>query len=130
MKGHKITLYVQSVKTVTGMEEWVRWGYVGGAGLRGGYRLIPDYKVYSEAKYKRALPDDQKKVVEMVKEVGHKYGFEVEVIDVAMENVLDRLMQEEVKKIRVFPTLITDSGERIEGDISKEQIESLLAKAT
>lgn len=129
MKRHKVTLYVQSVKTVTGTEEWVRWGYAGGAGVRSGYRLIPDYKVYSEAKYKRVLSDDQKKVVEMVKEVAHKYGFDVEVIDVAMENVLDKFMQKEVKKIRVFPTLITDSGERIEGDISKEQIESLLAKA-
>jgi nitrogen regulatory protein PII-like uncharacterized protein len=127
MKKHKVTLYVRSAKTVIGTEDRSKWGYVGGAGVRGGYRIIPDYKVYSEAEYKHVLSEDQKNIVEIVQEIARKYGLEIRVIDVALENPLDRLLQEEVKKIRVFPTLITDTGERLEGQISKEQIETLLA---
>jgi len=119
VKGHRVTLYVKSVRTVVGTEEWGRWGFVGGAGARSGTRLLPDYKVYSEAKYESVLPDNQKKVVEMVEEIARKHGFEVEVVDVAKKKGL---------KIKTFPTLITDTGEKIEGDISKDQIESFLAK--
>jgi hypothetical protein len=120
MKKRKVTLYVQSVKSVIGTEKWGRWGYVAGAGIRGGYRLIPDYKTYSKAKYEWVLPDDQKKTVEMVKAIAQKHGFDVEIVDVV-----------KVKKklgIKTFPTLIMNTGEKIEGNISKEQVELFLTK--
>ncbi|MGB9756735.1 MAG: hypothetical protein ACPLVJ_03015 [Candidatus Bathyarchaeales archaeon] len=119
MEKRKVTLYVRSVKTVVGAEKWGKWDYVGGPSVRGGYRLIRDYKVYSEPKYEFALPEGHEKVVEMTKQITPKYGFEVEVVDAAKEKGV---------KIKVFPTLMIDSGEKIEGKISEKQIESFLAK--
>lgn len=120
MKKRKVTLYVQSVKCLIGTEKWGRWGYVSGAGIRGGYRLIPDYKTYSKAKYEWVLLDDQKKTVEMVKAIAQKHGFDVEIVDVTKDK--KRL------RIKTFPTLLMDTGEKIEGTISKEQVEMLFTK--
>jgi hypothetical protein len=128
-KKHKVRLYVKGVKTATGTEEWSRWGWVSSPGVRGGYHIIPDYKTYHKVKYENVLPDDQKRVVEMVEEIAPKYGFDVEIIDVALEDSIHRVLEEKVKRIKTFPTLITDSGGKIEGNISKEQVESLLSKA-
>jgi hypothetical protein len=121
VKRKKLTLYVRSVKTVVGTEKWGRWGHVGGPGVRGGYRILRDYKTYIKPKYGRILPEDQKQVVEMVEEFARKHGFELEVVDAA----------EHRTKIRVknFPALVIDSEEKLEGDISEEQVEALLLKA-
>ncbi|MEM3616820.1 MAG: hypothetical protein QXJ31_02775 [Candidatus Bathyarchaeia archaeon] len=120
MDKRKIILYVQSAKKVAGTETWGRWGYTGGPGIRGGYRIVRDYKQYSETKYEWILPEDQKSVVEIVKAIAHQHGFDVEVVDVAKSK--------KKLKIKVFPTLVMDSGEKIEGVISKEQIIQLLTK--
>jgi len=122
MKKRKITLYVKSVKSVTGTEKWGRWGYVASPSVRpGGYRLVRDYKTYSEPKYEKILPEDQKNFVKMVKEIAPRHGFDIEIVDVTKQKGLE---------VKTFPTLITDSGEKIEGCVSKEQVESQLAKAT
>lgn len=63
----------------------------------------------------------------MVRKLAPKYGFDVEVVDVTKESIIHRVLQEEIKGIKTFPTLISDSGEKIEGTISKEQIKSLLS---
>lgn len=118
MDRRKITLYVQSVKSVVGTETQGRWGYKVGPGIRGGYRLIKDYKQYSTIKYEWVLPEDQKSTVEMVKAIAHQYGVNVEIIDVAKSK--------KRAKIKIFPTLVMDTGEKIEGSISKEQIIQLI----
>jgi hypothetical protein len=129
MQKRKVIMYVQSVKTVTGTEKIDRQYYAAGPSPKaGGYRIIPEYEVESITKYKFLLPEDQNRVVEMVREIAPKYGFEVEVFDVAKENIVHRVLQEEVKRIKTFPTLIIDSGEKIEGNITKEQFELLLKK--
>jgi hypothetical protein len=46
----------------------------------------------------------------------------------ARANVLRRAIQKEFEKIRIFPTLIVSSGEKIEGKVTKEQIESFLSR--
>ncbi|MEM3549956.1 MAG: hypothetical protein QXN87_02755 [Candidatus Bathyarchaeia archaeon] len=120
MEERKLTLYVRSVKSAVDAEKWGRWDYVVGPSVRGGYRLIRDYKVYTEPKYEYSLPEDQEKIVEIARQIASKHGFKVQVIDVAKDNGA---------RIEVFPTLITDSGEKIEGPISEKQIESLIAKA-
>jgi len=121
MNKRKVTLYVQSIKTLIGTEEWGQWGYVASPSIRpGGYRLVQDYKTYSEPKYERVLPEDQKKFVEIVKDIASKHGFDVEIVDVA---------KEKERKIKIFPTLITDSGEKIEGSMPQEQVELMLRKA-
>jgi hypothetical protein len=75
------------------------------------------------------LPDDQKETAKMVRRVASKLNLEVEVVDVARENVLRREIQRARERIRVFPTLIVSSGERIEGAITEEQVESLLSRS-
>ena len=75
------------------------------------------------------LPDDQKDAVRMVRRVASKLGFEVEVVDVARENVIRREIQKERVKIRVSPTLIVSSGERIEGPLTEEQVEAILSRS-
>ena len=74
------------------------------------------------------LPDDQKETVKMVRRVAFKLNLEVEVIDIARENVLRREIKKARERIRVFPTLIASSGERIEGAMTEEQVESLLSR--
>ncbi len=59
----------------------------------------------------------------MVTRIASKYGLEVEVVDMARENILHRAIQEERKRIRGFPVLLVDPVERIEGDITEEQAE-------
>lgn len=120
MESRRITVYVRSAKKVAGAEEWGEWGYVISPGLRGGYRLIPDYKTHAEVTYENVLPEDQEKFVEMVKAVAPRLGFDVEIIDCARRRGV---------RIKKFPTLVVDSGKKIEGVVSEEQVESLLARA-
>ncbi|MEM3726422.1 MAG: hypothetical protein QXK98_06125 [Candidatus Bathyarchaeia archaeon] len=54
----------------------------------------------------------------MVKAIAHQYGVNVEIIDVAKSK--------KRAKIKIFPTLVMDTGEKIEGSISKEQIIQLI----
>ena len=128
MTNRKVTVYVKSVKTAIGTEKVGHTQFAGGPGIRGGYRISPTYEIESITKYKFVLPEDQNEVVEIVEKIATRYGFDVEVVDVTKENILHRVLQEEVKKIKTFPMLVTDSGEKIEGNISKEQIKSVLSK--
>jgi len=129
LKKKKVTLYVKSVKTVIGTEKIDRHYFQAGPPVKvSGYRLIPKHEVDTIAKYSFVLPENQNGTVKMVKEVAAKHGFKLEVVDVTKENILHRVLQEEIKRIKTFPTLITDSGEKIEGNITKEQVELLLRK--
>ena len=113
-----IRLYVKSVKTVTGTVEIER-------------EYIPRPRLpttaRTEPKHEYILPEDQQKTAEMVKSIASKFGLRVEVVDVARENVFRREMQKEREKIRIFPTMIMSSGERIEGKISEQRVEELLS---
>ena len=63
----------------------------------------------------------------MVKAVAIKYGFELTVIDVTKEGFLYRLGTR-LNGIGRFPTFETDSGLKIEGDITEERIKALFTK--
>jgi len=147
-----IRLYVKSVKTVTGNVE-VDLGY---EHVEGAYdhQVLDESGDYPYAPYgpyglpgvdspdrpshppnvrtgpteDYVLPDDQKETVKMVRRVAFKLNLEVEVIDIARENVLRREIKKARERIRVFPTLIASSGERIEGAMTEEQVESLLSR--
>lgn len=67
------------------------------------------------------FPQDQEETIEMVKEIAPKHGFAVRVVDLSREETHDA--------INVLPTLVSDSRKRVEGKISKEQLESFLSKA-
>jgi len=128
------TLYVKSGNVVTG-ETSVMEPYLIKKGVpRGDFYRMRDmfwgvaFGTRIEEVRDYVLPDDQKAIVEIVKKVCEKYGFEIKVVDLARENVLHRAVQEEVSKIKIFPTLITDFGGRLEGNFSEEQVESLLSR--
>jgi hypothetical protein len=136
----KATLYVKSVKTVTGTESFERRAFLNKIGdypdrieIEGkrmnGTFVMKAYQTETEPRYEFILPEDQQRVVEMVKEIASKHGLEVEVIDVSRENVLHRAMQREFENIKTFPTLIADSGEKLKGNFSQEQIESFLSES-
>ncbi|MGD0159592.1 MAG: hypothetical protein ABSB89_04775 [Candidatus Bathyarchaeia archaeon] len=146
-----IRLYVKSVKTVTGnIELDLGYEHVEGAYDRqvldesGGYPYGPygqtigidsadrpshPPNVRTGPKEEYVLPDDQKETVKLVRRVASKLGLGVEVVDVARENVISREIQKQREKIRVFPTLIVSSGERIEGALTEEQVKSLLSRS-
>jgi pheromone shutdown protein TraB len=82
----------------------------------------------TEPEYEFVLSENQQEVVDMVKEIARRHCLEVEVVDVAEENVLRRVMQREREKIKIFPTLIAGSGQKIQGEITEKQVESLLSR--
>jgi ABC-type uncharacterized transport system substrate-binding protein len=84
----------------------------------------------TEPEWELALTEDQQEIVEMIKEVALKYGVEVEVVDVAKANFLQRVVQRKFEKIQAFPTLVTDSGEMCQGVSTKKKIEAFLSKAS
>jgi hypothetical protein len=119
MSVSRVRLYVKSVKTVTGTIKVERLTVTRS-------RLPPT--VRTETKREYILPEAQQRTVEMIKNIASKYGLEVKVVDVARENVFHRAIQEEREKIRAFPALLADSGERIEDNITEEQAEHFLSR--
>lgn len=67
------------------------------------------------------FPEDQEELIDMVEEIARDHGFAVRVVDLAKEEAHER--------ISVIPTLVTDSGGRLEGKISEKELESFLAQA-
>lgn len=128
--SRKITMFVKSVKKV--ISEEVGYDTVKVErrfGLGGGDAPINTFPLHKErtvTKDEFVLPEDQQDAVDMVEEIASSHGFEVEVVDVTKEDAFRRDIQEHAKHIHSFPTVITDDGRRIEGDITKEQVEALL----
>jgi len=116
MAESKVRLYVKSVRTVTGTVEVEH------------ARLREVHAVETEPKHEFILSEDQQKIVEIVQNISRRNSFEVEVVDVTRENFLRRMIKEKQEKIRTFPTLIMDSGRRIEGELTEEEVELFLSK--
>lgn len=91
-------------------------------------RLRESYAVETEPKHEFVLDEDQQKIVELVREIAVKHRLEVEVVDVTRENVLRRTIQEERERIKTFPTLVVDSGKKFEGEMTREQVESVFSR--
>ena len=121
MNKRKVTLYVKSVKNAVGTEMILLQRRRAG--------VFPMWDVGSTAKYDFVLPPHQKRVMETVKEIAPKHGFEVEIVDVTRMGVLHRTLQKDVRKLRTFPTLITDSGKKLETRFSRKNIEWLLVQS-
>jgi hypothetical protein len=68
------------------------------------------------------------RVAEIVKIIASKYGVEVEVVDVARENALHRILRKKRDKIEAFPTLVADTGQRFEGEMTEEKIEPFICQ--
>ena len=135
MNKRKVWLYVKSIKNLIGTKkvggQTVEAQIMGGAGT---YVHLPPrtfqvYKVRSVEKYEYILPDHQKEAVDIVEEVAPKLGFEAEIIDVSKVGVLDRTFKKEIRKLKTFPTLVTDSG-KLKTKFTKSDLEAFLSKET
>jgi predicted DsbA family dithiol-disulfide isomerase len=118
--NRKVTVFVKSIRTVA-LEEF-RDDYLRPTAKT----VLPRSKEVRRLKNEFVLSEDQQEIVSVVKQFARSYGFEVEVVDVTRENFLRRDIQEHAKHIHKFPTIITDDGRRIEGNITKQQLEALL----
>ena len=137
MSHLKIRIYVESVRRPVGTDQFAREFYrvdpltmpQSGASVAGGHHIIQEHKVETVTSFKIALPEEQMKLVEMVESFASEHGFELEVIDMGRKNNLERRIQKKIKGIKTYPMLVTDAGHRIEGNITREQLESLLSTA-
>jgi len=144
MENRKITVYVKSVKTKR--IEKIRMASSGSramaAAAPGGYPIAgvqfnKDYRhAYLGEEEKEvvideyALPPDQKELIDLVKNVAKQYEYTVEIVDMAKEDIVEKLI-EEIKGLDTIPTIKTNLGGRLEGDqITKENIELLLLNET
>jgi hypothetical protein len=132
----QITLYVRSKRTAvknvrTGKDSQTGYGVTPGAGSgRSGMRpdVLGYYVPSIMTKYDFVLPEDQQRMIENVKEAASRFGFDLEIVDLARRNAFSRWRLEHSKRIKTLPALMTDSGEIVEGVKTKEEIEALLTK--
>jgi hypothetical protein len=89
---------------------------------------VKTYATETELKYEFVLPEEQQVIVDLKKKIASELGSEIKVIDVGKENVLHRAIHKEFEKIRLFPTLVSDSGMMLEGISTREQIDVFLSK--
>ncbi len=121
----KATLYVEGVRTKQVETVTKRGGPIGRVAYIHGEAGAYVDRVYNEITYKSVLSEDQKAVVENVKTLAAKYGFELRVIDVTEKGLLQKL-EDKLQGIGTFPCLVIDDGLKIEGTITEERIETLL----
>ena len=129
--GSQVTLYVRSSKTATGTKQV------------GGYKTIASnsaapvlygfppkpytyYDVETKVEYDYMLPEEQQKIVEDAKELSPKYGVDLTIVDLTKDKAFSRWRLEHSKKIKTLPALVSDTGEIIEGVMTREQIEAFL----
>jgi ribosomal protein L12E/L44/L45/RPP1/RPP2 len=144
MENRKITVYVKSVKTerIEKIRVASRGSRAMAAAAPGGYpaagvQVSKDYRhAYLGEEEKEVvideytLPPDQKKLVDLVKNVAKQYEYAVEIVDMAKENIVEKLI-EEIKGLDTIPTVKTSLGGRLEGSqITKENVELLLLNET
>ena len=135
MEVRKVTLYVKSVKTAVDMETTPRPRVVvpnqgpAPGGMAPPPQVYVTYDVESETRYAYVLPEDQKTVVEMVEQIARAEGLDIEVVDVTKIGRLSRAFRKDLRRLKIFPTLLTDSGLKLEGSLSKEQVERLLRES-
>jgi hypothetical protein len=116
-----ITLYVKSDRTVEEIVTPDRESEIAGTLGPHYYRGTPMGDGDTVPVDEFIFSKDQQELIEMVKEKTHEHSFAVRVVDLTRE--------EPHHIIKIVPTLISDSGKRLEGKISEEQLASFLAKA-
>jgi len=144
MENRKITVYVKSVKIkrIKKIKVASRGTRAMAAAAPSGYpiagvQVSKDYRhAYLGEEEKEvvmdeyALPPDQREVIALVKNVAKQHKYTVEIVDMAKENIVEKLI-EEIKGLDTIPTIKTNLGGRLEGyQITKENIELLLLNET
>jgi|GEM_PF-1265547 len=115
----KVILYVKSVKTLVGTKEIFR-SRIWARDSRVAVETIADHKL--------VLPDDQRRTVMMVNAICRRLFLEVEVVDIARENALKRIVLWRRYEIMTFPTLLANTGQRLQGQMTEEKVDSFLSQ--
>jgi hypothetical protein len=112
----RIKLYVESTRVLTGFHSAESIDRIGSEWMG------------TKPKYDFVLPEEQEKVVGIVRESCQTLGFELVVVDVTQQDGLHRAIITTFGGIRESPTIVSGSGRRIQGIISKDQVDAFLSK--
>jgi len=137
MNELKITLYVKSEKRAVKNEEvgmkthsrygaWADWGSEYAAPRN--VSSIPTYETVVVTKYSWVLPENQEKILNMVRDVAEEEKVGLEVIDVNEVGHLHKIFSSDFRQLKVFPTLVAGSGRKLEGEFSKEDLGLFLSQ--
>ena len=123
----RITVYVRSMKVLVS-ETLVEEPYPVKKGY-GPYEISKHttFQAKLEKKYSYVLPDDQKELVEVVKRLGERYGYELNVVDVAKETAIHRLWRK-LKGIKTFPVIETNRRGKLQAPFSKSELERFISE--
>jgi len=131
MEAPKVRLYVRSLKKKAGFENVVInvpiVQNMGEQPLGGVIRVYPSRQIQTITKYKYALPEEQEHLIEIVKEVALKFCLKLEIIDVEQMDSFDEPIPKEVKKLKNFPVLVTESETVLATGLTREDIERFLS---
>ena len=90
---------------------------------------FPYYDVERITHFDYVVSEDLQEMMEDLKELGLKYGFTVEVVDLGKMNILSRSRLKHSKEIKMLPAIVTDSGKIFEGLMTRQQIETCFSEA-
>ena len=131
MEVLKVRLYVKSLKKAAGVENIVidkpSMQNMGGGRAGNILRVYPTQDVRNVTKYEYELPEEQEHLIEIVKEVVAKVGLKLEIIDVGKMDFLDEPLPKEVKQLKNFPVVATESKTQLATGFTREDIERFLS---
>jgi len=131
---NQVTLYVRTSRIMGADQKFVRQKTIV---TLGGDRTnpypyaskFPYYDIERVTHFDSVLPRDQQEMIEGLKELGLKYNFKMEVVDLGKLNLLSRSRLKRLMKIRTLPAMVVDSGEMFQGVMTKQQMETCFSKA-
>jgi hypothetical protein len=126
MEVPKVRLYVKSLEKPVGTENVVIDVSVTEI-VRNVVRVFPTHEVKTVTKYEYELPEEQEHLIEIVKEIVAKFGLKLEIIDVGQMDFFDEPLPKEVKQLKNFPVLATESKMQLATGFTREDVERFLS---
>jgi len=130
MEVPKVRLYVKSIEKDVGTENiFIDKPTALIINIASGTTIqtYPSREVRTVKKHEYVLPEQQKRVVEIVKEVVSKFGFQLEITDVGQMDLFDKPLPKEVRELKDFPVLATESKTQLATGYTREDVERFLS---
>ncbi len=130
MEVPKVRLYVKSIEKDVGTENIFidkPTALIINTASGTTIQTYPSREVRTVKKHQNVLPEQQKRVVEIVKEVVSKFGFQLEIIDVGQMDIFDKPLPKEVRELKDFPVLATESKTQLATGYAREDVERFLS---